>query len=204
MQTSTTRSRDFLSWLMKQARNRDDKKMGGEARKSLAELRRGARDRLHDSYDIGRVAPHIGEFLSEGATACDADEWLSVIGALFALNYEDVPQINNISLGGALRRLRDTGNGSDSLEARFMALLNSRGENLPGHLRQLIGLLASARKGLGLDWYALLQDVGRWDQSNRTIQKSWIRDYYRVSAHSSVEHTDNAAQDTEGETNDEN
>lgn len=203
MIATETRGYDFLIWLQQQVRVRDDDRHGGTARKILAEVRRGARNSLHSSYDFARVAPHIGPYLSDKMT--DADEWLSVIGALYAAAYANVPQINGVSLGKSLRLLRDSDKGNDSLEARFMALLNSREENLPGHLRQLIGLLDSAQKGIGLDWFQLLDNVQAWNRSQREIQKRWLRDFYRADRRDdALTSTDNTTSEPEGDNEDEN
>ncbi len=106
-------------------------------------------------------------------------EWMTVIASLFALAHDRVPQSNGQSLGKSFRQLRDSPNGSDSTDARFMALINSQSENLPGHLRQVISLIASAQTGIGLDWYRLLHEVQQWDSPVCYVQKTWARDYYR-------------------------
>ena len=202
MNAPHTRGEDFLNWLQLQVKNRDDKRLGGAARKALADMRRAARDSLNGNYDIGRVAPHIGEYLSDSITP--DDEWLSVVGALYALSYANVPQTNEVSLGKALRRLRNTDKGNDSLEARFMALLNSREENLPGHLRQAIALLDAAQKGIGLDWKLLWQDMQWWSRAERKIQKQWLRDFYRADKRETAPVVnDNTTPEIEGDNDDE-
>lgn len=203
MNATDTQGHDFLEWLETQIKLRDVPKKGGAARKAVANIRRGARNNLHGSYDIARVAPYIGEYLSDRMT--DADEWLSVIGALYATSYANVPQSSGVSMGRALRRLRDTEKGNDSLEARFMFLLNSSEESLPGHLRQMIGLMDAAQKNIGLDWRQLFDDVQRWDQRERPIQKKWLREFYRGEPKDDTQKsTDSATTEIEGDNNNEN
>lgn len=206
MNVTHTRGEDFLIWLAIQVKDRDDKRKGSAARKALADIRRAARNNLHDTYNFGYVYPHMGEYLGDQMT--DEAEWLSAIGALYALAYTNVPSVKGVSLGEALRRLRDSDKGSDSLEARFMMLLNSREENLPGHLRQIIALLNAAQQNIGLDWLKLFHDVQGWDRGGRSVQKRWLHDYYRPDRQDANRPTDaNTIPDTEddnGDDNDEN
>jgi len=114
------------------------------------------------------VAPHLGD------RAHPSDCWFYTAGALFAWHpMHDAGQ----SLGAALRALVDRPEAGDSIEARFTALLSSHPDDLPDHLRQVVGLLRS--KDVGLDWFRLLNDLIHWDLPDRAVQSRWARDFYR-------------------------
>lgn len=155
--------------------NAHDKQSDNDARGRLANLRYGLRDRLHADYPVGRVFPA----LTPGALTDNEErnEWRTLIAALFGYAHDDVEDAPGVSLGTALRSLYDK-RKNDSLERRFMALLNADAEHLPGHLRQAVSLLKS--EGEGLDWGRLLKDVCSWDAPQKPVHKRWTRDYYRA------------------------
>lgn len=151
-----------------------DKRHDVSARGKLANLRYGMRDRLHADYPVGRVFPALAP---EGLTDDkDRNEWRTLIAGLFGYAHDEVEDAANVSLGTALRSLFEK-RENDSLERRFMAMLNADVEHLPGHLRQSISLLKA--DGIGIDWGMLLRDVCAWNATGKPIQKKWIRDYYR-------------------------
>ncbi len=151
-----------------------DKKHDVTSRGKLANLRYGMRDRLHDPYPVGRVFPA----LKEGSLTDndERNEWRTLIASLYGYSHDDIEDIKGITLGSALRTLADK-RDSDSLERRFMAMLNTDAEHLPGYLRQSLSLLKAEQ--IGLDWGTLLNDVAFWQHSEKKIQKKWVRDYYK-------------------------
>jgi CRISPR system Cascade subunit CasB len=151
-----------------------DKRHDVTARGKLANLRYAMRDRIHADYPVGRVFPalKVGS-LTDNA---DRNEWRTLIAGLFGYAHDDVENRRGISLGVALRDLFEK-RENESLERRFMALLNADAEHLPGHLRQSISLLKAENIGLG--WERLLTDVCNWNVSGKRVQKTWIQDYYR-------------------------
>ena len=78
-------------------------------------------------------------------------------------------------LGAALRQLKERG-GGDGPERRFVALLNSDEEDLPGRLRHAISLLKS--KAIPVDWRQLLLDLLRWGRTDRPVQRQWSREFW--------------------------
>jgi CRISPR system Cascade subunit CasB len=151
-----------------------DKRHDVTARGKLANLRYGMRDRLSDEYPVGRVVPALA---IGGLTDNEyRNNWRTVVAGLFGFAHDEVEDMREVSLGRALRRLYDV-RQNDSLERRFMALLNADAEHLPGYLRQSISLLKA--ENIGLDWGTLLVDVCFWDVPGKFTQKKWIRDYYR-------------------------
>jgi CRISPR system Cascade subunit CasB len=151
-----------------------DKKHDVTARGKLANLRYAMRDRLHAEYPVGRVFPamEVGGLTDDD----DRNEWRTLIAGLFGFAHDEVEDVPGVSLGNALRSLYEK-RENDSLERRFMAMLNADAEHLPGYLRQSISLLKA--ESIGLDWVMLLADVCAWNAPGRLVQKKWTRDYYR-------------------------
>ncbi len=154
-----------------------DKRHDANARGKLANLRYGLRDRLHSDYPVGRVFPAMP--LGGMTNDPDRNEWRTLIASLFGFSHDEIEHEKKTSLGSALRSLYDQ-EDRESLERRFMALLNADEEHLPGHLRQSISLLKSAKIPISLDWKVLLNDVCAWNMPGKVIQKKWARDYYRA------------------------
>ena len=157
------------------------KKSDSNARGKLANLRYALRNRLHEDYPVGRVFPALAplnknDYAERLTDNPDRNEWRTVIAGLFGFAHDDVEDERKTSLGSALRTLYNK-RENDSLERRFMALLNADAEHLPGHLRQSISLLKA--ESIGLDWEMLLADVCAWNVSGKPIQKKWIAAYYR-------------------------
>ncbi|MCW3051470.1 MAG: CRISPR-associated protein Cse2 family [Chthonomonadales bacterium] len=151
-----------------------DKKHDVEARGKLANLRYAMRDRLHADYPVGRVFPalHAGGLTDDP----ERNEWRTLVAGLFGYAHDDVEDSRGVTLGTALRALYER-RENDSLERRFMALLNADAEHLPGYLRQSISLLKA--ESIGLDWGMLLNHVCDWNAAGKPVQKKWISDYYR-------------------------
>jgi CRISPR system Cascade subunit CasB len=134
-------------------------------RATLAELRRCLRG------DPARALIRVGWLFSRIKGQAAVDDAV-VVAALFALNQGIC---EGVSLGDAFRRLRDA-TGSDSVEKRFTALLDSEREDLPARLRHAVSLLKAHE--IGLDWRRLLTDLGAWDNDARWVQRRWARDFW--------------------------
>src|ERR1043166_318223 len=81
-----------------------------------------------------------------------------------------------ISVGRALARVRDK-SGSESIEGRFVALLDAHAEDIGHHLRYAIALLRSNE--IPIDWDKLLSDVLAWDHEDRGVQRRWARNFWK-------------------------
>ena len=102
------------------------------------------------------------------------DRWYYLTATLFGAFPEHK---KGRSMGTAFRPLRRK---SESMDARFVALLNAHPDDLSDHLRHSVNLLKANEQPL--DWYLLLEDLLQWDSPDRHIQLRWARDFYRVSA----------------------
>lgn len=141
---------------------------------ALAALRRGlGRPEGTTSEMYPYVIPHLppDPWPGEG-------EAYFLIGALFAWHQLDATptqESRDTSFGASYRRLVGVV-GSESIERRFIALLNAHRDDIPDHLRHAVGLLRS--KEIRIDWTRLLRDVIRWDHPNRVVQQAWARSYW--------------------------
>ncbi len=136
-------------------------------RAALANLRRGLGRKPGAAMEM---YPYLGQFLpTERNTRYD--NAVFIVAALFAY-YSDAPKTSG-NLGASLRRLKDE---SDSIEKRFVALLNAEPDELPNYLRQIIGLLKS--KAVAVNWEQLFDDVRQWNSDNRYVQTRWARSFW--------------------------
>ncbi len=162
-----------VSWKEDGTETRGEKNLG-----ALAALRRG----------LGRPAgaaaemyPYVVPHLPDGATRAEEHAYF-LIAALFAWHQVDWTlgegqKRRDINFGASYRRLFDE-TTSESIEHRFVALLNAHREDLPEHLRHAVGLLRS--KEIPVDWAQLLGDVAAWDDPRRSTQLAWARSYWRA------------------------
>jgi CRISPR system Cascade subunit CasB len=82
------------------------------------------------------------------------------------------------SFGRAVALLYLQRNRTESIEQRFVALLDADGEQLPHHLRQMVQLLR-AEEGIRIYWVELLTDLRDWNRDDRRVQQLWARAFYR-------------------------
>lgn len=162
-------SEEFVEQLIAIA---DDRVRG---RAKLAALRRGTSG---EERDLARIYPIVLP-LSRGSrgyqqacldTAC-----------LFGLHPTTKEQrADAVSLAQALRRLATK---SESIEARFQALLQCHREELVGHLRSCIGIVKS--NGIALRWVDVLHALRWWnDEANYVSEgrvsqrRRWAHDFW--------------------------
>lgn len=97
-----------------------------------------------------------------------------LVGSLFALHSEGREE-GNMGTAFAIMRSRDT-KASESLERRFIALLNSHRDELATHLRSAVSLLKA--KDVPVNWHRLLRDILYWDHESHFIQQNWAREFW--------------------------
>lgn len=136
-------------------------------RGALADLRSG----LGRGYgEMARVHKYVVPYLPDKN---DDDRWYYLTATLFG-SYPE--HRGGYSLGRAFRPLRAK---SESMEARFIALLNAHSEDLDNHLRYAVSLLKANEQPL--DWLQLLQDLLQWDHPEGHVQLRWARDFSEIS-----------------------
>jgi CRISPR system Cascade subunit CasB len=153
----------FVAHLRRLADNDDP-----AGRAALAKLRHGLGKPPGAALEtLAVVQPRLPQGLRpEAENAC------YLAASLFA----DHPQTGG---GGSLGRafaLLAQKRQAESLEKRFVALLNADEDDLPDHLRHAVSLLKS--EGVALDWACLIADVQHWGHPNRFVQRRWARDFW--------------------------
>ncbi|HHC08395.1 MAG TPA: type I-E CRISPR-associated protein Cse2/CasB [Actinobacteria bacterium] len=138
-------------------------------RAALSHLRHAA-DPDHPDYPVAL------RWLAPYAKTQWQEHHARVTAELFALWHRgNDPTTTSGSFAVSLRRLAAV-TGSDAVERRFVRILRSHEEDLPTHLRSLVGQLRS--HGIGIDWRRLHRDLSQWGRPGRHVQLSWARDFY--------------------------
>ncbi|MEW6212340.1 MAG: type I-E CRISPR-associated protein Cse2/CasB [Acidobacteriota bacterium] len=170
MSASRNRSRPeerFVDFLVELVENED--------RASLAALRRGLGKKPGEAAESH---PLILPRIPANASRWDEDAYY-LAGSLFALHQIDWPasedEDQRTNLGASFARLGRVVE-SESIEKRFVALLNCHEDDLPDHLRHAVSLLKS--KEIPIDWARLLRDVRRWNNEDRWVQREWARAFW--------------------------
>jgi CRISPR type I-E-associated protein CasB/Cse2 len=102
-------------------------------------------------------------------------DWACCVASLFASHSNATPD----RFAAAFRHLWKSQEEAPSVARRFAVLLESDRRDLPTHLRHAVKLLKASE--IGLDWASLLFDLGRWDDSDRRVQRRWSRDFWTES-----------------------
>ncbi len=153
------RQKTFIGYLLNLA------KEGKEDRGALADLRSGLGK---EPGEMARVHKHVAPHLPERDYD---DRWYYLAATLFGA----FPQHRKgWSLGAAFGPLRQK---SDSMEARFVALVNAHPDDLDDHLRHVVSLLKANERAL--DWFRLFEDLLQWNHPGGHVQLRWARDFYK-------------------------
>ena len=139
-----------------------------ENRGALAVLRRGAGKSPGSQIDM---YPYVVPWLPKNPTRWQESKYF-IIASLFATHPEKGGTGN---LGDVMRKIKET-TGSDSVEKRFVALLNCHPDDLHLHLRHAVSLASS--KKIPIDWHRLSKDITFWNSENNWTQKSWAKAFW--------------------------
>jgi CRISPR system Cascade subunit CasB len=148
-----------IAYLKGLAKNQD--------RAALAHLRRGLGRKPGDAMEM---YPYVGRFAGEASNKSH-ERAVFLTAALFA-DYPDAQQ-NAGDLGSSVRQISDK---SDSIERRFVALLDADAEDLHFYLRQMIGLLKA--NSVPVNWEHLFKDIRNWSHDARFVQRNWARSFW--------------------------
>jgi CRISPR system Cascade subunit CasB len=139
-------------------------------RAALAALRRGLGRRPGE-------APEVYPYLVPWTSRMRGweEEVFYLVASLFASHPMSWHGEGAGSFGASMGRVKDS--EGDSTERRFVALLSSRREDLPEHLRHAISLCAA--REVPVTWDRLLRDLRRWDEGRRSVQLNWAREFWK-------------------------
>ena len=141
-------------------------------RAALAALRRGLGKRPGEAAEM---FPYVIPYCVRLSEQRQNDFFL--VGALFATHpgVAAAPSHLRDNLGASFRALAEK-SGSDSIERRFVALLNAPREDLDNHLRHAASLLKA--HDIAIEWAQLLRDLAGWNWESRAIQRRWAQAYW--------------------------
>src|SRR6266851_984004 len=143
-------------------------------RAALAALRRGLGQQPGETMEL---YPHVVPYVQGLRYTSDENPYYiiaSLVGLYPTLSWQRSDGKQSINLGASLALLKD--DSGDSLEKRFVALLNAHADDLPEHLRQAISLLKSKDKPI--NWLRLLRDLKQWDREDRRVQRLWAKGFW--------------------------
>jgi CRISPR system Cascade subunit CasB len=185
MSPPSTKEREFATWL----RNLVDT----ERREVLAALRRGLGK---PPGTAAEMYPYMVKW-TEGEHSGWEEERYYLVAALFAahqISWRPGEPVNGATnLGASFARLRQA-TGSQSMDLRFVALLNCHRDDLPEQLRHAVDLLKS--KDIPIDWAQLLCDLRQWERDDRAVQREWAQAFWREVPHEESEEEQRATEDT--------
>ncbi len=138
--------------------------LANEDRGALADLRSGLGKK---PGKMARVHKHVVPYLPEDGYN---HRWYYLIATLFAVFPQ---QREGLSMGAAFCPLKQK---SDTMEARFVALINAHSDDLDDYLRHTVNLLKSYEQPF--DWFKLFEDLLQWDHPEGFVQLKWAHDFY--------------------------
>lgn len=117
-----------------------------------------------------RAFPYVEPFVIKEAQDGFRRRMFYLAAGVWAASKERTGQT---PFGKTIRAYKDMMN-SDSIEKRFITLLDSDGEQLPHRLRQMCALL----KDSPVDFPKLLDGLLFWNAPGKKTQWRWARDFY--------------------------
>ena len=138
-------------------------------RATLATLRNGLREKDCRSMEMYQF---LGKFLSD-STSQNYEDAVFIVSALFA-SYSQAKNVKG-NLGDSLREYQRK-TESESVEKRFVSLLNAERDELSTYLRNIINLLKSQE--IGVNWEKLFNDIQQWNTDNRFVQTRLARSFW--------------------------
>lgn len=151
----------FVTYLEKL---RDDNNRG-----TLASLRRGLGK---NPGSVSSMYPHVVPWIRN-----DADDWEESIYYMIASFFAFHPLRGGYgNVGDVFYEIKRKSGNSESIEQRFVALLNCNFEDLHMHLRHAISLAKS--KDIAIDWSTLMKDLKYWNNPERFVQKNWAKSFW--------------------------
>lgn len=164
--------------------------LGRNDRQALAALRRALGSHPAAAVDAyPYVMPRVPRDLSP--RQLDREEQIYLLTAsLFAFHQiqwqRDESAKSYTNLGASMARLASV-TESAGVERRMSAMLACSFDELPEHLRHAASLLKS--KQVPIDFARLMNDLRRWNNEDRSVQREWARAFWASTAETVQEQT---------------
>ncbi len=139
-----------------------------ENRAALAQLRRGLGK---PPGSVPQTYPYVVPWI-QGISETESKAFF-LVSSLFAMHPETA---NDGTLGITFFSIWKDAGQSPSIEKRFVQLLNSNVDELPGRLRHAVSLAAS--KKVPVNYAQLLSDLRYWNNENRWVQQKWAKQFW--------------------------
>ena len=151
----------FIGWL--EGLNEKDTKVRAVLRRSLS----------FDSGTYVHAYPYVEPFVKDEDNSWRREMYYLVAG-LWASHWREGKIGQPLSFGKACAAYwKDS--GSESVERRFINILDADSDQLPYRLRQMIALI----KEQAIDFEGLLKGLLFWNDDRKRTQNTWARDFYR-------------------------
>lgn len=151
----------LIAWL--EELNRKDTRVRAVLRRSL-------------SFEAGSYPPSYPYI--EWSLCNDNDIWRRsvyyLVAGLWAQHWREGRE-PGLTIGHACAALKISQGDSESIERRFVTLLDADRDQLPHRLRQMIALL----KDFPIDFESSLEGLVFWNDGRKRTQNRWARDFYR-------------------------
>ena len=139
-------------------------------RGALADLRRGLSG---EPWNEVKMHKYVVPKLTDSMYPWDQKVYY-MVAALFASNPNTGGKGDMGETMAHLSLITD----SQSVESRFISLLDAHPDDLFDRLRYTVSLLKS--KEISVDWYKLCHDLKRWNDPERSTQNRWSRSYWKM------------------------
>ena len=129
------------------------------------------------SFDPGTYPsayPYIEWSLQNEENAWRREMYYLAAG-LWAAHWREGRISEAMTLGKACALMRNSTKGSESIERRFVNLLDADTDQLPHRLRQMVAVV----KDYNVDFEVLLKGLLFWKDDQKRTQNQWARDFYR-------------------------
>ncbi len=140
-----------------------------EDRGALAHLRRGLGK---PPGTVPQMYPYVAPWLPRERSR--QEDVCYLVAALFASHPEHSDAMG--SMGDTMRGTGQASGNMDSVERRFVTLLNAHADELPDHLRHAVALAKS--RGISVNYGDLLMHLQHWDHPERWVQRRWASDFW--------------------------
>jgi CRISPR system Cascade subunit CasB len=139
---------------------------------ALAKLKRGLGKRFGDI----EMYPYVVPFLPKESFK---HPYYLLVASLFGMHSSHTPEKSH-SMGKVYWQIKREYKDAESVEKRFVALLNAHHDELDYHLRQAVSMAKS--KYISINYQSLLKDILDWHHlrdKRKSVQFRWAQDYWK-------------------------